>query len=124
MPPANGWSCTWTPGSTQFPSRFFRQSRSLNANRAGNGWRQRSHPEVSFGGTMAEGSNKTLWIILGSVAGVLLLGCCACGGIGYFIYYKGKSAVETIADKATRIQDMQDVGFALLKFHDDKKQGP
>jgi hypothetical protein len=46
-------------------------------------------------------------LVLGILAGVLFLGCGACGGIGYYFYSKGKDVVQErmLADGASLLRD-------------------
>jgi hypothetical protein len=69
-------------------------------------------------------SNKTLWIVLGAIGGVLVLGCLVCAGAGYFIYSGVSTSVREQADRQKRLNDLRQVAMAVQSYQDQNRRGP
>ncbi len=65
-------------------------------------------------------SNKTLWIVLGTVGGFLLLGCCGIAGlIGLVV-----NAARESADQVTKANYLNELGIAIHNYHDQHQRMP
>lgn len=73
--------------------------------------------------TAKKGGNG-LMIVLLAVGGVLLLGCAACGGVGYWLFSKGKDALQEVANARVTTENAEKLREGMTKAEVETVLGP
>src|SRR5437870_1127583 len=69
----------------------------------------------------SDSSNKVLWIVLGIVGGVMVVGVLVCGGIGYLFYQALQGARTSMAQAQAQMQVAMEQQVPDLDLKDEDK---